>query len=184
MRQYLIYLAGPITGVSFNGCVSWREWFIDHLPKELVGLSPLRGKDYLEGEGNLQMQYADKVLSTARGITTRDYNDVRRADLIVANLLGAGRVSVGTVMEIAWAKAFSVPVVAVMEPDGNVHDHAMIQECVGFRVETLAEALWLSRVILLPAPHRRPASEPVPGSQHRPDIFRHWDAALGEEGSP
>jgi nucleoside 2-deoxyribosyltransferase len=156
MRQHLVYLAGPITGLSFEGCVEWREWFIDQLPKEIVGLSPMRGKDYLEHEQDLKMDYAHIVLSSGRGITARDYNDCRRADLIVANMLGAKKVSIGTVMEIAWAKAFNVPVVLVMEPKGNPHDHAMLTECVGFRTPTLEEALWLTKVILLPAPHRKP----------------------------
>jgi hypothetical protein len=82
-----------------------------------------------------------------------------RADVLLVNLLGAERVSIGTVMEIAWADAVRVPVVLVMEPSaeentglvpskGNVHEHAMIRECVGFRVQTLDEGLNVVKAIL------------------------------------
>lgn len=153
--MFHVYLAGPITGLSFDNCINWREWFIRGLPSQIVGLSPLRGKDYLEGEEEVKHQYADWVLSTERGLTTRDYNDVKRSELIVANLFGAKTVSIGTVMEIAWARAMQKPVILIMEKEGNLHDHPMIRDSVGYRVETLDEALWLTKVILLPAPHRK-----------------------------
>lgn len=161
--KYLVYLAGPITGNSFDDVVNWREEFCGDLPNEIVGLSPMRGKTYLEQEASIaqdssQMELTKevyKVMSSERGITTRDYNDVRRADLIVVNLLGAKKVSVGTVMEIAWAKAFSIPVVLVMEKSGNPHDHPMVRDSVGFRVETLKEALFITECTLLPVRHRQ-----------------------------
>ena len=170
--KYLAYLAGPITGCSFDGCVDWREYAIKKLPSEIVGLSPMRGKTYLEGVEKIADSYSydaktgydivkktsfahlSSVMSCARGITTRDFNDCRRADVIIVNLLGAEKVSIGTVMELAWAKAFNIPVVLVMEEKGNVHEHAMISECVGFRVSTLDDAIDVVTMLLLPQPHR------------------------------
>jgi len=154
-KKYIAYLAGPITGLSFDGAVDWREDFIQLLPDEIAGMSPLRGKTYLEGSESIAASYEKIVLSSARGITTRDYNDCKRCDVLVANLLGADKVSIGTVMEIAWAKAFQTPVVAIMEPSGNPHEHPMITECIGFRVTTLEEAADIVKVVLLPAPHRK-----------------------------
>lgn len=155
MRQYHVYLAGPITGLSFDECVNWREDFIEKLPQQIIGLSPLRGKDYLEHEQEVKMDYAHLVLSSERGLTTRDYRDVKNSDLILVNLLGAKKVSIGTVMEIAWARAFQIPVILVIDREGNVHDHPMIRDSVGYRVDNLEEALWLTKVILLPAEHRK-----------------------------
>lgn len=162
-----MYLAGPITGCSFDGCVNWREVFSYKLPEGITGLSPMRGKEYLEGVEEIATDYDDrevnslnrythlsKVMSSSRGIFTRDFNDCRRADAIVVNLLGAEKVSVGTVMEIAWARAFDKPVIAVMEPNGNIHDHPMINECVGFKVSSLDEAVDVVTMLLLPVPHR------------------------------
>lgn len=124
----------------------------------MIGLSPLRGKYYLAGEKSIASDYADSVLSCERGITTRDYNDVKRCDLIVVNFLGVKeKVSIGTVMEIAWAKAFQIPVILIIESSGNIHDHGMIRDCTGFRVDSVEAALDLSKVILMPAPHRTPS---------------------------
>ena len=170
--KYLAYLAGPITGCSFDGCVDWREYVVKHLPKEIVGLSPMRGKTYLEGVEkiadsydydagtgygvvkNTKVAHLSSVMSCARGITTRDFNDCRRADVIIVNFLGAKKVSIGTVMEIAWAKAFNIPVILAMEVEGNPHEHAMITECVGFRVQDLDAAIAVASMLLLPQAHR------------------------------
>ena len=75
--------------------------------------------------------------------------------MIIANFLGAEKVSIGTVMEVAWAKSKQTPVIAVMEKEGNPHDHPMMTEVFGFRVETLEEAVDIATVTLLPRPHRK-----------------------------
>jgi nucleoside 2-deoxyribosyltransferase len=145
---YLAYLAGPITGLSYGECTDWREWMHNNLPDNIIGLSPLRAKDYLKGEKTIAMEYASHVLSCERGISTRDYNDVKRCDVLVVNFLGAKTVSIGTCMEIAWAKAMQKPIVAIIEKEGNIHDHPMIRDSIGFRVETLEQASWVTQAIL------------------------------------
>jgi hypothetical protein len=79
---------------------------------------------------------------------TRDRFDATRCDVLLVNLLGAERVSIGTVMEIAWADLRRTPIVAVME-EGNVHEHGMVNEAIGFRVTTLDEALNIIKSILI-----------------------------------
>ena len=153
--MYIAYLAGPITGLSFDGAVNWREKLISLLPPEIQGMSPLRGKDYLEGSQEIAACYNDIPLSCSHGIMTRDFNDCKRCDLLIVNLLGANKISIGTVMEIAWAYAFRIPTIVIIEKNENPHDHPMVQEAMGFRVETIDEAAHLAKVILLPAPHRK-----------------------------
>jgi nucleoside 2-deoxyribosyltransferase len=150
-----VYLAGPISGLSFEEATDWRHSAVAALGT--VGIkcwSPLRGKEYLaqlekiSGHGN---EYAHMgALATARGIMTRDRFDATRCDVLLANLLDYPRVSVGTVMEIAWADAHRIPVVACMEADGsNPHEHVMINEAIGFKVGTLADAFLVIKAILL-----------------------------------
>lgn len=74
----LIYLAGPITGLSYDSVISWREEFALSMPMDIECLSPLRGKTYLKDEKEISSSYEDYVLSSAKGITTRDYNDCKR----------------------------------------------------------------------------------------------------------
>ncbi len=55
-------------------------------------------------------------------------------------------------MEIAWARAYDVPVVLVMEPEGNIHEHVILNECVTYRLSSLVDAIQLVAAILLPSP--------------------------------
>lgn len=145
----LVYLAGPITGCSYDGCTNWREHAINSLRSwGIFGLSPMRAKEYLKDEKAITGSYEDKVMSCSRGITARDRFDTFRCDVIIVNFLGAKKVSIGTVMEVAWADANRTPIIVVMEKEGNPHDHPMINEVTGFRVETLEEALSVAIRIL------------------------------------
>lgn len=146
-----VYLAGPITGLTYEGCTDWREFAIKELGAAgITGLSPLRAKDYLKNIGVLGDEYQDIPLSTARAITTRDRWDATRCDVIFVNLLGADRVSIGTVMELAWADSCRIPSIVVMEAEGNLHDHSMLKEVIGFRATTLTEGLHIAKAILTP----------------------------------
>lgn len=147
-----VYLAGPISGLSYDGAVEWRDEAISQLAEiGIKGLSPMRAKKYLEGMQDLDkncIEYgAINCLSSPRGIMTRDRFDCTRCDVLLVNLLGATKVSMGTVMEMAWADLSRIPIICVMEP-GNVHEHAMISEAIGFRVSTLEEGMNLVKAIL------------------------------------
>jgi nucleoside 2-deoxyribosyltransferase len=141
MKLYLVYLAGPISGCTFEGCTDWRSQVQRMFPDHVVGLSPMRQKEYLKDATAIADDYPETVLSSQRGITTRDRWDAMRCDALFVNLLGATRVSIGTVMEMAWADAKRIPIVLVMEKEGNLHDHAMLREVVGFRVPDLDEGV-------------------------------------------
>jgi nucleoside 2-deoxyribosyltransferase len=145
-----VYLAGPISGLSFDGCTDWRNYAITKLAlSKIKGVDPMRQKDYLKDEKNISDAYENHVMSCSRGIYTRDRYDCFTCDVLLVNLLGAKKVSIGTVMEIAWADSRQVPIIAVVEKEGNIHDHAMIREAIGFRVETLDEAIVVAQKILV-----------------------------------
>lgn len=151
--DFLVYLAGPITGLTFDGCENWRSLAkADLASAGIKAVSPLRAKEYLRqvpgaltGTGEEYRHLG--VLSTPRGVMTRDRYDATRCDALLVNLLGADRVSIGTVMEIAWADLCRTPIVVAMEPSGNPHEHMMIAEAIGFRVDSLAEALHVVKAI-------------------------------------
>lgn len=141
-----VYLAGPITGLTFGAADDWRKYAVDVLMSHgIVGLSPMRGKAFILkriGEREVLGQtYEDAPLSTQRGIVARDRFDVARADVVLFNLVGAEKVSIGTMIEYGWASAHGKMIVTVMEKTGNVHDHAFVRELSPYRVETLDEAL-------------------------------------------
>lgn len=157
MKGHTVYLAGPIAGLGYDDAVDWRDLAIADLAQSgIKGLSPMRAKEYLRsverdvGFSATCEEYGQlSPLSSPRGIMTRDRFDATRCDVLLVNLLGAKKVSVGTVMEIAWADQCRTPVVCCMEADGsNPHEHAMIGEAIGFRVPTLGEGLHVVRAIL------------------------------------
>ena len=150
-----VYLAGPITGTSYGESTEWREGTKARLYLHgILGYSPMRGKQYLKDvkkftmDGDAYKRFSP--LSSNRGITTRDMWDCIRHDVVLANVLGATEKSTGTTMEIAWAKLAGKPVILVIEPNGNPHDHGMITECAGFRVDNLEEAEFLAKALILP----------------------------------
>lgn len=146
-----VYLGGPITGLTYDDGNEWRTFAREWLqPWGIQAFSPLRAKEYLRHVGILDGQYHElNVLSGPKGITTRDRFDVMRCDLLLVSFIGAERVSIGTVMEIAWADMLRKPIVVAMEED-NLHRHEMLTTAAGFVVETLEEALMLASAILLP----------------------------------
>lgn len=149
MREFLLYCAGPITGVSYGESTDWREYIANKLPAHIKAVSPMRGKAYLSSEKSIQDSYEEHPLSCQKGITTRDRMDVMRCDMILVNFLGANKVSIGSVMELAWADARQKPIILVMEKD-NIHSHSMIREVSGFIVANLDEAIDIVIAVLSP----------------------------------
>ena len=149
-----VYLSGPITGCTYEGCTDWRSYVqIALAQSNILAISPMRAKDYLQqldgpisGHGR---EYSHMgVFSTPAAVVTRDRFDTQRADMILMNLLGADRVSVGTMIELGWADAARVPVVGIIEPQHNIHDHMFVNQLIGFRVATLDEGLHVVRATL------------------------------------
>jgi hypothetical protein len=161
MTKPSIYLAGPITGLSYTAIVGWRNEVTAAFAPDIDCFSPLRGKEYLANETSTKDQYNEYIMSSQRGILVRDHYDATRRSLLFVNLLHALRVSVGTVMEIAWAHEARVPIVLCMDDEvldeagtktgqKNPHDHSMIREACPLRVNTLEEGIHVAKHLLLP----------------------------------
>lgn len=144
MKHY-VYLAGPIEGQNYADAVGWRSMAALALEDHgIVALSPMRGKHLLAaGISKDYRDYADKgPFYTAKGIMTRDYNDVARASALLVNLLGLTNRTTGTIMELAWAWQLRIPAIVVMERSGNPHDHhPMLEEAMPFRFDNMDDAI-------------------------------------------
>jgi nucleoside 2-deoxyribosyltransferase len=146
-----VYLSGPISGLSYKEAVDWRIDFATELASvHIKALNPLRSKNYLSHIKDLTGSYDNySVLSSARGIITRDRWDTTRCDVMFVNFLGAKKVSIGTVMEIGWADICRIPIVCAMEKTDNINDHPMITEAIGFRVDSLQMGLIIIKGLLV-----------------------------------
>jgi nucleoside 2-deoxyribosyltransferase len=141
--------------LTYDRAQDWRTEAAQILDSDKIEtLSPLRGKNYLLGRGVLLASEYKEVMSTAKGINRRDHFDCTRADCVFVNLLNTERVSIGTVMEIAWAFDHRIPVIAVMEPT-NIHNHAMVDDCVTYKVPTLEEGYELARFLFNEVANKR-----------------------------
>lgn len=157
--MHKVYLAGPITGLTYGASNEWRT---DIAPKledlDMAAYSPLRAKSFLSRLGVLTGDPAgyalhaglEAQLSGQRGIVRRDYNDVLEADAVLVNLAGATQVSIGTMFEMAWAYDCRIPIVLVMENEGNPHEHGFVKEAYTYRTPCLDEAVELLSIILNP----------------------------------
>ena len=118
----LTYLAGPITGLEYDAANDWRaegSEFVERL--RALGIktrSPMRGKEKFKINGPLT-PYFDE----GEAAVVRDLEDIRESDFILVNVLGAERVSLGTMCETGYAFALGKPVILVMEKEGNPHGH-------------------------------------------------------------
>lgn len=145
MHRPLVYLAGAIAGIPGTDAVEWRRDVAADLGmRNIETLDPMRHKRTLYSTQRISTDYRDYAdrgpFYTSRGIMARDFNDVKRCDALLVNLLGLTKPSLGTCMELAWAYALQKPAVVVMEAAGNPHDlHPMLHEAMPFRVDTLEE---------------------------------------------
>jgi hypothetical protein len=156
MNPSLVYLSGPISGLTFGECTDWREYVSRAFPPHIQGVSPLRAKRFLADKGKLEGAY-EYPLATSRGINTRDLFDVRRSSVVLVNLLGCTKdnpktkVSIGTVAEMVVAFDHHIPIVCAIEPDGlNIHEHPMLNEWIDYRVTSLDEAIEITTAVISP----------------------------------
>lgn len=143
-----IYCAGPITGLSYDEVTSYYQKVFYRLKEAGYDpLCPLCGKEYLKNETNLKASGYSYPLSTNHAIIERDRWMVKKSSIILINLFAAKKVSIGTMMELAWAHDNGIHTVLVMEKD-NIHEHAFVFEAADVHYESLEDALvYLERLI-------------------------------------
>jgi len=151
-----VYLAGPMTGLTFEEANKWRntaKTLIEYDPfgdsSGLKALNPFRGKEeLLKDTGELKPFGYTNTIASDQGITSRDRNDTMKADCVIMNFLGAKKISAGTMVELGWADSARVPVIIVMEEEGNPHDHCMVRAIATYRVANIEDAARLAKHIV------------------------------------
>lgn len=149
--EFKVYLAGGIAGLEFDEAVEWRVQAERMLGPRIRAYSPMRGKEFLRHKGVMTgSAYNESELASAHGIMGRDHNDVKTSDAVLMNLVGAQRVSIGSVIEATWCHIYRVPLILVMEETGNIHEHVMFTEIPVYRTPSLSRGCDLVRHLLLP----------------------------------
>ncbi|KKM97370.1 hypothetical protein LCGC14_1168650 [marine sediment metagenome] len=153
-----IYAAGPIAGQSYKGATDWYDVLRAGIPEAEI-IVPMRGKgwakrikkfkarDYKE---DFRLNDLNAAVSSDNGIFSRDMWDVKRADLVFANLTGADeaeKVSIGTVCEIIAAQLFGNLSVVVAKKHG-MHDHPFIRQAAWVYVYDFDDGIAAARIAL------------------------------------
>lgn len=137
-----VYLAGPITGRTIGEANDWRYPIIAELRQHsIIGISPLRCEP-ARGD-RYTIANADPQFGTARAIGSKNMMDVRLCTLTLAYLPAALNTpwpSVGTISELAWAKAMNKPTILVSD-DPRIIEHPVIDSNSGWMLGTLREAV-------------------------------------------
>lgn len=139
-----IYLAGPIGGLNKGEANNWRDDTIVSLANMgMRGISPLRCEPLI-GERYNVTGYLDPKFGTDRAIASKNLLDVQSCDLTLCHfpqdLTDAYGVSLGTVVELAWAKALNKPTILVSTHE-RLTKHPVIGACAGWILPTLDDAL-------------------------------------------
>ena len=147
MPRKFVYLAGPITGLTESEAKVWRQDVAERLEDHgITGISPLRCEP-AHGERYTAFN-PDPLFGTAAGIAAKNMFDVQHCDLVIAYLPGYVRLSIGTILEIGWAKMANKPVILVTNPAGPLAAHPVLKACVAWTVGLLDEAVDIAVGIL------------------------------------
>ncbi len=125
-----------MTGVALPNMSAWRDKVTEALQKVGIDtLNPVRDFDILHVG-------ADKVFFT------RDFEDVKRCNCVLANLLPADRVSIGTMFEIAWAFCLGKPIIVVMNKPDLIHNHPFVRTAATAIVRNLHQAIETTTIMV------------------------------------
>ncbi len=176
MGQPKIYLAGPIKSLTYAEATDWRVEAREQLAaRGMDGFSPMRAKHFLRDSLSISTDptFYDNVIANPTAIVTRDRYDVMSCDMMLINVQGASAVSLGTAVEIGWADAFHKPMVMVQSPitwhckickvevKPSPFKHEFIEALVGYKVDTIEQAVLVCRAVLFSDESTDPlASEP------------------------
>ncbi|KKM20325.1 hypothetical protein LCGC14_1646650 [marine sediment metagenome] len=157
MSKPIVYACGPMAGLTWEQMNAWRDRAREALP-EVELLSPTRGKDWIRQESKpLHGGAYPRLFGSQNAIIRRDYWDVTRSALILANFLhpatcpGEGCeepiASIGSCFEIAWAYPLGTPVISIVPERSPMH-HVFPRAGTLEMVEDEEAAFHVARVLL------------------------------------
>lgn len=113
-----LYLAGPISGLSYYEACNWRIQVREALKDIYEVIDPMRGKSYLSEEQAIQEFYPHTITSGSKAVYTKDRYDVKRCDILLVNLslMSNGNKSIGTLVEIGMADAWGKFILIIGKP--------------------------------------------------------------------
>jgi hypothetical protein len=127
------YLCGLINPNSM-GSYLWRKQIREMMSDtDMEFIDPLRGKSDTATDPTCKSSEGMNATTICRReIVMRDYNDVKRADIIIVCMdkFNSPRPPTGTLYELAWAWQLRIPVIAFDFGEPFYPDHPFIAESI------------------------------------------------------
>jgi nucleoside 2-deoxyribosyltransferase len=138
----LVYTAGHLRGLHYDKATGWLDKVREGIADDIELISPMRAKEFLKGQ-IISGTYEDDLIANKRAVIARDKWDVRRCDVVLANLdLAPDKVSIGAICEITLAYELRKPVIIIMsDPDSNKNNHPFVTQEASWIVSDLDEAI-------------------------------------------
>ncbi|MCK9371263.1 nucleoside 2-deoxyribosyltransferase [Candidatus Dojkabacteria bacterium] len=138
-----IYCAHQISGLTWDDVINYykaTKTKLENLGYEV--LIPMTGKSVIRTEVKDKFKPNDYTspLATNHAIFERDKWMVTKADILYLNVLGCTTISIGSMMELAWASLLGKYTIVVMEK-GSVYEHAFVAEAADTIFNTEEEAV-------------------------------------------
>jgi len=137
-----VYLAGSIAGCDKGEANAWRSDIRVKLAAfDIAGISPLRCEPLI-GE-RYGVEHEDPRFGTARAIASKNFFDVQTCDMTLCYMprdLNERRLSVGTLIELAWAHALRKPTILVSDYPFLL-SHPVVQANASWILPTLDSAV-------------------------------------------
>ena len=152
----IIYLAGPVTGMTADGAATWRTMVTKRLrPMGLLCVSPVRDAPPLADGETYKVVHEDHSKGgSAAAIRTKTKTDVVLCDVVLAYMPkpeGNGWPSLGTAIEMARAKLMGKTVVLVVdEREPRLAQHPILLDCADAVFYDFNDAIEFIESVLLP----------------------------------
>lgn len=145
----LVYTAGHIRGLHYDMATGWLDELRDGVADNVEFISPMRTKEFLKGQV-ISGTYEDDLMANKRAVIARDKWDVRRCDVVLANLdLAPDKVSIGTICEITLAYELRKPVIIIMsDPENNVNNHPFVTHEASWIVKSIDDAIYVLNALV------------------------------------
>lgn len=149
-----IYLAGPMTGLTWRQALAWRKECEAELSSRWRLINPVRAQvdeDDMDDEIPNITQGDATLLDlwmTATAITTQDEFYIDQSDWMLCHFLGAQKASIGTIWEMGYGWHAGKKIVSVLDP-GSVHDHPFVRRRSHVFTPSLSDTIAFFKAIAL-----------------------------------
>ncbi len=148
----LVYLSGPILGSTYEEArYGWRQTVAEGLLPGIRPLSPMRHEGHLAEHtgviGDDAIDAPSHFFAGAKIIVEKDMLDIRKSDLVLVYLIGATKVSIGTMVEMGMARMMDKTIITVID-EGNIHAHPFVTETSSLVLDNLDDAIYAINSLL------------------------------------